>query len=252
LDSDISTYAHGNELEFCSLWSTKYEIRKNINLFYNGNLLDDYFFNRLDVGKSHEFGIIKEIINSISDIGKIYVYCDSADINTLQILEQSDLSLFGRLKSMCLDVTIDKTREIIQNNNITTKIVGLGYLNKWIDTYSKAFLSFDTKDEVCKILTRRANEMILILAYSNTSTIMPAGCCILFEKFGLMGLFCLGTIPNLRNRGVGSELLNTAVIYSKGRNVRSLVLQTLSEENHEKFFLDNGFNIISERVVFSS
>ena len=81
---------------------------------------------------------------------------------------------------------------------------------------------------------------------------MPAGCCILFEKFGLMGLFCLGTIPNLRNRGVGSELLNTAAIYSKGRNVRSLVLQTLSEENHEKFFLDNGFNIISERVVFSS
>ena len=134
MDSDISTYAHGNELEFCSLWSTKYEIRKNINLFYNGNLLDDYFFNRLDVGKSHEFGIIKEIINSISDIGKIYVHCDSADINTLEILEQSDLSLFGRLKSMCLDVTIDKTREIIQNNNITTKIVGLGYLNKWIDT----------------------------------------------------------------------------------------------------------------------
>lgn len=76
-----------------------------------------------------------------------------------------------------------------------------------------------------------------------------AGAMALFRVAGLVGLYCLGTSPKHRGRGVATGLLAEArrVADAEGRD---LILQTLESDGAGEFYRRRGFaKLYSKRVM---
>jgi N-acetylglutamate synthase-like GNAT family acetyltransferase len=67
-----------------------------------------------------------------------------------------------------------------------------------------------------------------------------AGVTALYRSPGLMGLYCLGTVPECRGKGVARTLLGHSQRLAE-KEGRALVLQSLSSEETEPFYSKFGF-----------
>ena len=75
-----------------------------------------------------------------------------------------------------------------------------------------------------------------------------AGVSALFRTRGLMGVYCVGTVPKFRRQGVATALLVRAkeIAASEGR---ALVLQTLASDGAVAFYRARGFARLYSKVV---
>ena len=67
-----------------------------------------------------------------------------------------------------------------------------------------------------------------------------AGVLAVFRTPGVAGVYCVGTAPEFRNRGVASSLIATARKVADGEG-RALILQTLTSDGALPFYLKRGF-----------
>jgi GNAT superfamily N-acetyltransferase len=117
---------------------------------------------------------------------------------------------------------------------------GPGDVRAWVETY---LLSFYGDLALEKEVTRIIDE---ILPMESVTLLVAelggkvAGATALKRTPGLLGLYCLGTLPKFRNRGVARSLLSAAQ-YIAISEKRILVLQSLASEETEPFYSKFGF-----------
>ena len=75
-----------------------------------------------------------------------------------------------------------------------------------------------------------------------------AGVLALFRTSGIIGAYCVGTVPRYRKKGVATGLLAKArqIAETEGR---ALVLQTLRSDGALQFYLDRGFEVAYSKLV---
>ena len=78
----------------------------------------------------------------------------------------------------------------------------------------------------------------------------PAGVCLLFEKYGCLGLYCLGTLPNFRNRGIAQTILKTSLQIAHTMKYNKIFLQTFQNDNYIDFYKKFKFKVIDKRKIF--
>jgi ribosomal protein S18 acetylase RimI-like enzyme len=67
-----------------------------------------------------------------------------------------------------------------------------------------------------------------------------AGVLACYATEGLLGVYCVGTLPEFRRRGVGGSLLAEAAKMAKSQG-RQLILQTLESDAAKGFYRGQGF-----------
>ena len=242
-------YINDNESSFCYVWSRAYQKIDCVELFSNDKLGDDYFFNRLNI--RYPCNDIVEILNSIkgkrtSDINTYYIHliCDTKNSINLS------LPKFGTMKIMGFDVNnnyvLNTTKKIeieqVYNHN----------LEEWIDIFCNSFDSLNIKDEVTRIISKHHRKLTLFVAcYNLDQGRYPVGCCLLFEKNNNIGLYCLGTVRDFRNKGVARQLIGNAIKIAKDNDYNTLVVQTLTEEKYDEFYKKLGFRTIYEKKLYT-
>jgi len=248
LDLNIENI-NDNESSFCYLWSRAHQKIDCVELFSNGKLGDDYFFNRLSI--KYPCNNVVEILNSIkskrtSDINTFYIHLVGNTRNSINL----NLPKFGTMKILGFDVdnnyVLDTTKkiEIVQVYNQN--------LDEWIDIFCKSFDSLGIKDEVTSIISKHYKKLTLLVArYNLDQSTYPVGCCLLFEKNNNIGLYCLGTVLDFRNKGVARQLIGSAIKIAKDNDYNTLVMQTLTEEKYDEFYKKLGFRTIYKKKLFT-
>ena len=238
-----------NESSFCYLWSRVYQKIDCVELFSNDKLGDDYFFNRLNI--RYPCNNVVEILNSIkgkrtSDINTYYIHLKCDTKNSINL----NMPKFGTMKILGFDV----------NNNYvlnTTKKIEIDQvynhdLDEWIDIFSMSFDSLGIKDEVTSIISKHYRKLTLLVAHFNLDHgTYPVGCCLLFEKNNNIGLYCLGTARDFRNKGVARQLIGNAIKIAKDNDYNTLVMQTLTEDKYDEFYKKLGFRTIYKKELFT-
>ena len=246
MDLDIDTL-NENESSFCSLWSRTHQKIDCVELFLNPKLGDDYFFNRLNIKDScHN---ITDILNSIKsshtnyhDILYLHLICNNENCVKFNIPK------FGTMKILVLDTN----KYVFESNYIDIDVIDKNHLNTWIDIFCKSFDSEHIKDEVTNIISKHYQKLTLLVAHHNLDKVKSfAGCCLLYEKKESIGLYCLGTIPHFRRKGVARELIASAVRIAKNNGHNLLIVQTLTKEGYEEFYKKLGFRTIYEKMLYS-
>ena len=79
---------------------------------------------------------------------------------------------------------------------------------------------------------------------------IPAGVCLLFEKYGCIGLYCLGTLPKFRNRGIAQTILKASLQIAHTMKYDKIFLQTFQNDNYIGFYKKLKFKVIDKRKIF--
>ena len=246
MDLDIDNL-NENESSFCSLWSRTHQKIDCVELFLNPKLGDDYFFNRLNIKDScHN---ITDILNSIKsshtnyhDILYLHLICNNENCVKFNIPK------FGTMKILGLDTNT----YVFESDHIEIDVIDKNHLNTWIDIFCKSFDSIQIKDEVTNIISKHYQKLTLLVAHHNLDKVKSfAGCCLLYEKKESIGLYCLGTIPHFRRKGVARELIASAVRIAKDNDHNLLIVQTLTKEGYDEFYKKLGFRTIYEKMLYS-
>ncbi|MDV3292990.1 MAG: GNAT family N-acetyltransferase [Nitrososphaerales archaeon] len=113
-----------------------------------------------------------------------------------------------------------------------------------IDDWSRAYLqSFYGDERLLLAVTKVARRLKKLREATLLQTRLEgsvAGVLAIFRTPGLAGVYCVGTLPKFRRRGVAGTLIGRAkeIAIAEGRR---LCLQTLESDGAEPFYLARGF-----------
>ena len=122
--------------------------------------------------------------------------------------------------------------------------------DRWTQAYLEAFYGEqELAPHVTPIVVRllRLNAVTLLEARARGET---AGVLALFRTRGLAGVYCVGTIPKYRSKGVAGSLLSKAKSIA-GVEGRHLVLQALASDVSTRFYLERGFEVMYSKQLLS-
>lgn len=217
-----------NEWSFCSMWTERLRAGCATGLA-NSRLEGDYFFNRATVDACPDLAAIKKISEAFWQRGLDCFLYDRDDRLVDRGLAQMD--------------TMYVLRAASKGNAGRTKIVRVEkqILPVWVDVFCKSFAVPEWKPEVRRIMQANFEKVELLLAYRSG---LPAGCAALYRRSGMTGLYCLGTISQLRGRGVANDILKSAMS-------ESLFLQTLASEKLLPFYRKAGFTLACTKKIYA-
>jgi hypothetical protein len=217
-----------NEWSFCSMWAERLRPVCGRALA-NGRLEGDYFFNRSDVSDC------PDTVAAARQIAKMF-WRKGMDC----YLYDRDGTLAG--KGLAQVDTMHVLTASSDGAPKKTEVVraGRSLLPAWIDLFCGSFAVPRWKTEVERIMRANFERLELLLSYRNG---VPAGCAALYRKNGVTGLYCLGTVSQLRGRGLAKEMLKSAM--SKG-----LFLQTLGSQKLLPFYEKAGFVVAYTKKIY--
>lgn len=202
----------------------------------NSRLEGDYFFNRSTVSgcpspyaKAYEVAEKiywpKNLDCYIYDREGLFETKGFSSIDTMYVLKLANVEGYSTEKTSDKIVIVDRSA-----------------LSIWVEVFCKAFSVPNWRAEVQRIMNANMGNVTLILSYMGSA---PAACAALYLRDGVAGIYCLGTIPQLRGRGVAAGILKKAASTSE-----NLFLQTFSSENLLPFYKRVGFKVTYTKKIY--
>lgn len=112
--------------------------------------------------------------------------------------------------------------------------------SEWSKAYLLSFYGSDSlMSAVTKIVGHLVTTRVVTLLEARKDSAV-AGVLAIFRTPHLAGVYCVGTLPEFRRRGVAGTLLGEATIIAASEG-RRLVLQTLKSDGVEEFYVKRGF-----------
>ena len=218
-----------NEWSFCSLWTERIKTGC-AEALTNGNFEGDYFFNRASVHNCPDPSV------AVRQIAKV-LWQKGMDC----YIHDRDDRLAG--EGLAMIDTMHVLRVGSRSSSGKTKIVSIGrqLLPAWIDVFCRTFAVPEWRPEIERIMMTNFAKLELLLSYKAD---LPVGCAALFNKNGVTGLYCLGTISQQRGRGLASDMLNSAIS-------ENLFLQTLGSEELLPLYKKAGFVVAYTKKIYS-
>jgi GNAT superfamily N-acetyltransferase len=119
---------------------------------------------------------------------------------------------------------------------------------RWAEAYVRSFYGGDAPLAAVEAAVGNAAEdkdVSLILATRGGKDV---GEMALFRRGGLLGAYCVGTIPEHRRSGVGGQMLSHAMQSASEQHLR-LVLQTFAADGVVDFYARHGFERAYRKYV---
>ena len=225
-----------NDLGFTEAWSNKTKFDCGM-LFSNTQLPDDVFFNKLA-------GItcISEdmVCKSIEYFEKNHLVPCAYSLNYPEfdsLLEKKGFSYYDTQHVL-------KKRTTSTKKSSATKITRDG-IDLWTRIFCDAYDCQNWSRPVASILEQSSHFIDYFVDESASS------CMALYEKGSVLGLYCLGTVPDKRNRGSAASLIDFASNEVNSRNLEFLMLETYEKDGLLEFYSKLGFERLYHKTVYT-
>ena len=116
----------------------------------------------------------------------------------------------------------------------------------WAEVFCKSYDCYEWIGEVNKIVQNSFSQVeYLVDAKQNAS------CVALYEKNSILGLYCLGTLPEKRKKGLATLLIKYALNKVKIKNLDFLMLETYQRDGLLGFYSKLGFEKVYEKKIYT-
>ena len=227
-----------NDLGFTAIWSKITQLECG-TLFMNKNLPNDLFFDKL----TNITCLSEKMIDDTIDIFhknnmRPFVY-----VLNNQHLEE--LLLRKNFKFYDTQYVLKK-HSVIENKNSNVHRIEKKDSLFWADIFCKSYDCTEWLDEVSNIVKTSFSQAEFLLDAENR-----ASCVALYEKNSILGLYCLGTLPEKRKKGLAKLLINYALNKVKAKNLDFLMLETYKRDDLLGFYSKLGFEKVYEKKIYT-
>ncbi len=218
-----------NEWSFCSLWADRLRVDDCADALVNVRLAGDYFFNRARTeGCPDKTGgrVAAEFWNRGMDC---HLYFSS----------EGNHRVVDKMYTLWLKNCKAK------QDSLDVRVIERAQIPVWVKTFCNAF-DVSWEDEVRRIMDASFGQLDLLVCYING---MPAGSAALFRKNNVTGLYCLGTAPEFRGKGVAKSLIRKAADIASKHGSDFLFVQSLESEGSLAFYQKAGFEVVYQKAI---
>lgn len=227
-----------NEFGFTGMWSKMTKLECGL-FFANPNLPNDLFFDKLtNITCLSEKMIDETLVLFEKNKTQPFVYVlDNPKLE--ELLRKKNFILYDThhmlKKSATSDVECGPVHHITRKDSLL-----------WTEVFCKSYDCLDWIEEVNSIVRNSISDVEYLV-----DSDYNASCVALYEKNSILGLYCLGTIPEYRKKGIAKSLINHALNQVRHKNLDFLMLETYAHDNLLKFYSNLGFEQIYEKKVYT-
>ena len=214
----------------------------------------DYFYNRLNLCNAEisSEGLRKAEHRYFRNNINCYVYVHEKNADTQRMLIRAGFRWIDTMDVL----TLAREPDLDSKNKTPTDMsiikVKHADVSNWVSTFCDSFEILEMQAEIKQRIERSFDKMILLISYacSGNSSPQVGGCCALFINRGIIGLYCLGTIPKFRGRGLARKLVAKGFQYTSNYDLEYLFLQTFESQDLSAFYSKFGFKLAYKKRVF--
>jgi len=235
--TDLILKIEENDSGFTSNWSSVTN-HDSGDLFSNSNLPDDPFFNKLTNIRRISYKIIDQAI-SIFQNNNLHLFVHVIDNPPLEdYLLEKGFSYHDTLHVL-------KNTSVPKGDFPIKKILG-NDSKLWTEIFCNAYDCAGWLNEVNKIVQNSTSKVDYYV-----DSDFNASCVALYEKNSILGLYCLGTNPDKRKKGLAKLHVNHALNIVKEKSLNFLMLETFEKDRLLEFYSKLGFTKIYEKRIFT-
>ena len=221
---------------FTGLWASS-ETLKCGTLFFNPDLSNDIFFDKLTNITCIDNEMLDDALTLFAKRRTTpYVYA-------LNNPELEDLLLEKNFRLHEVQHVLVKVPDSSRNPKV--RMISIDDSTIWSKTFCNAYDCPDWLESVNGIVKKSISSIGYYVDNSISS------CVALYEKNSMLGLYCLGTIPNMRKKGLAAMLIDFALSEVKRRNLELLVLETYKRDGLLDFYSKLGFKEIYQKNIYT-
>jgi ribosomal protein S18 acetylase RimI-like enzyme len=238
-----------NELQFFSLWSKK-KVSRHLILLYNPNLLDDALFNharlnnRSEVLDRKDLNYVKRFYSQLGIKPSLFLNT-SLDTSLKHLIEQERFKVIDRL----ITFSTSTSDSPAWKPDLRISACKEDDADEWIRVFVEAFSTPSWLNELNAIVAKMLKDpncTLYLARYKDRAV----GVAARYSTNSVSGLYCLGTIPKLRNRGIGSALVSYVISQAHKAGDQTICLQTPNSEHLIKFYSRLGFKRRYAKVIY--
>lgn len=225
-----------NDLGFSSLWSQSINLECGI-MFLNPELPNDIFFNKLTNVTCISESMIDEalVVFRKYEITPFIYSLNYPELET--ILQKRNFIHYDTQHTLKKNNDIKKTNNVYRISDADSML--------WSKTFCNAYDCYEWILPVDKVVK---NTLSSIEYYVDESI---SSCMALYELNSILGLYCLGTIPSMRRKGLAESLIDFAQKEVNRRNLKFLMLETYEKDNLLDFYSKLGFQEIYQKKIYA-
>jgi len=227
-----------NDLGFTAIWSKTTPLECG-TLFMNTNLPDDLFFDKLTNITCLSEKMIDETIDVFQkNHMRPFVY-------TLNNPSLEEFLLKKNFKFYDTQHVLKKC-PISENETFHVHRIEKKDSLLWAEVFCKSYDCYEWIGAVNNIVRGSLSQVeYLVDAEHNAS------CVALYEKNSILGLYCLGTLPEKRKKGLAKFLISYALNKVKTKNFDFLMLETYRRDELLGFYSKLGFEKVYEKKIYT-
>ena len=249
-----------NESEFSSLWAQRFKEIECADFYVNADFPGDYFFNKTKILSpcSNTHLLItqaKRIFFSNNLDCFIHSHEGLEFENTNNILEEAgfscvDTMLIFSTGQDTLHITESKSRyetDLVQILTVDKESVSI-----WVDVFCKAFNAEDWYSQIYNVTATNYSRFNLqLLMIRSDSVFVPAACTLLFCHKKVLGLYCLGTLPKFRRKGLASQILKSSILTARDKGMKLFFAQSFRNDGYATMYNKAGLDMEYKRRVYA-
>ncbi len=227
-----------NELGFTGIWSEMTTLECGV-LFLNPHLPNDIFFDKL----TNVTCLSEKMIDDA-----LYLFQRHNTRPFIYVLNNPSLEELLRKKGFTFYDTQHVLKKSTDNNLENPPIHHIARKDSllWADIFCKSYDCPEWIDEVNAIVRKSVSEVEYLVDSENN-----ASCVALYEKNSVLGLYCLGTVPEKRRKGLAKLLISYALNQVKTKKLDFLMLETYQRDALLEFYLKLGFEKVYEKKIYT-
>jgi len=235
-NQDLVSRSEAVDLAFTSFWSNSVKLECG-TLFFNQSLPNDIFFCKLTQLTCLDDKTLDDSLHLFEKYHTVpYIY-------TLNNPEFEEKLVKQNFKLYDTQHVLTKTQHSV--NSSQARRISSGESMEWSETFCRAYDCHEWLERVDEIVKKSSNSIEYYIDETASS------CVALYESSSMLGLYCLGTIPEMRKKGLAVSLVEFALELTKKRNLEFLMLETYQRDNLLDFYSKLGFKEIYRKNVYT-
>jgi GNAT superfamily N-acetyltransferase len=224
------------DTSFTGLWASSVALKCG-TFFFNSDLSNDIFLDKLTNITCISNEMLDDALALFAKHGSTpYVY-------TLNYPELEENLLKKNFRLYDVQHVLTKVPDSTKISKV--RMISSDDSMLWSKTFCYAYDCHDWLAPVDRIVKKS----IPLVGYYVDDSI--SSCVALYEKNSMLGLYCLGTIPSMRKKGLAISLIDFALNEVKKRNLESLMLETYQRDGLLDFYLKLGFKEIYQKNIYT-
>ncbi len=233
---DLIVRIEETDSAFTVLWSNLINLQCG-RFFVNEELPNDIFFNKLTDLTCISDQTIDGAVTLARRYHTIpYVYAlNNQKLEEKLVAKNFHLRDTQHVLTKNPDMTLNSSAYMISNNESML----------WSTIFCQAYDCHDWITSVDKIVRQSIGPIEYYIDKSASS------CVALYENNSILGLYCLGTMPDMRRKGLAASLIGFALNEVKRRNLELLMLETYGLDGLLDFYLKLGFKEEYKKNIYT-